>query len=84
MADIFGVVEEEAVVASAPEESGAPNLTEQANGDFACFCCDVVDGSGRVATAASVVGVVGLVYCAHVDTCTIGEVVDLVWKAMTH
>ena len=41
----MGVVEEEAVVASAPEESGAPDLTEEADWDFACFGCDVVDGS---------------------------------------
>ena len=41
----MGVVEEEAVVASAPEESGAPDLTEEADWDFACFGWEVVDES---------------------------------------
>ena len=80
----MGVVEEEAVVASAPEESGAPDLTEEADWDFAGFGCGVIDGSGWVAAAASVIGIVCLIYCAHIDASPIGEVVDLVWKAVTH
>ena len=80
----MSVVEEEAVVASTPEESGAPDLTVEADGDLACFGGGIVDGSGWVAATASVVGIVGLVHCAHVYAGPIGEVVDLVWKAVAH